>query len=99
MLVCGGGVCAIGWAIEEFWKAFHVSQAPERAEEALEFGDVGFEKEAGAAAAAWVLGIACWRWPTPFSIPWLGFTLVHGALPRCSGSCIGGIRKPGQLLA
>jgi putative tricarboxylic transport membrane protein len=96
MLGCMG-LCAIGWAIEEGWKAFHLSQEPSAQEEALEFGDVGFEKEAAAPPLLpIVLGLAL-ALAYAFAIPWLGFT-VSTVVFLLAWFLIGGVRKPGQLL-
>ncbi|MBK6402781.1 MAG: tripartite tricarboxylate transporter TctB family protein [Rhodocyclaceae bacterium] len=98
LMLSGAGLCAIGWAIEEGWKAFHFVQAPSAAEEAMEFGDVGFEEESAAPPLlpiALGLGLAL---AYAFVIPWLGFTLAT-VIFLLLWFLIGGIRRPVKLLS
>lgn len=99
LMLAGVGICALGWAIEQGWKAFNVLPPPPSAvEEALEFGDVGFEQENDdAPLLPIVLGLSL-AMAYAFVIPWVGFTaatLVFLLL----WFLVGGIRKPLQLIS
>ncbi len=99
LMLAGVGICALGWAIEQGWKAFNVlPPPPSAAEEALEFGDVGFEQENDdAPLLPIVLGLSL-AMAYAFVIPWVGFTaatLVFLLL----WFLVGGIRKPLQLIS
>lgn len=98
LMLAGVGLCAIGWAVEEGWKAFHaLPPPPSAAEEAVEFGDVGFEEEAAVPFLPVALGLAL-AIAYAFLIPTLGFTVATVAF-LVLWFAIGGIRKPLQLAA
>lgn len=91
------GLCAIGWSVEEFWKAYHLEEKRSTLDEALEFGDVGFEKKDDAPPLLpIVLGLFL-ALAYAFAIPWLGFT-VSTVVFLVAWFLIGGVRKPGQLV-
>lgn len=99
LMLAGVGICALGWAIEQGWKAFNVlPPPPSAAAEALEFGDVGFEQENDdAPLLPIILGLSL-AMAYAFVIPWAGFTaatLVFLLL----WFLVGGIRKPLQLIS
>lgn len=96
LMLAGAGLCAIGWAIEEGWQAFNVLPPPQSvAEEALEFGDVGFEREEDAPTLPIVLGLAL-ALAYAFAIPYAGFTAATVVF-LVLWFLLGGIRKPLQL--
>lgn len=97
IMLAGAGLCAIGWAIDEGWQAFNVPPPPQSvAEEALEFGDVGFEQEEAASTLPIVLGLAL-AMVYAFSIPHVGFTAATVVF-LLLWFLLGGIRKPVQLV-
>lgn len=99
LMLAGVGICALGWAIEQGWKAFNVlPPPPSAAEEALEFGDVGFEQEnddAPLLPIAFGLSLAM---AYAFVIPWVGFTAATVVF-LLLWFLVGGIRKPLQLIS
>lgn len=99
LMLAGVGLCAIGWAIEQGWKAFNVlSPLPDAFTEALEFGDVGFEEEGNnPPLLPIVLGLAL-AMIYAFVIPWIGFTAATVAF-LFLWFVLGGIRKPLQVVA
>lgn len=99
LMLAGVGICALGWAIEQGWKAFNVlPPPPSAAEEALEFGDVGFEQESDdAPLLPIVLGLSL-AMAYAFVIPWVGFTAATVVF-LLLWFLVGGIRKPLQLIS
>lgn len=99
LMLAGVGICALGWAIEQGWKAFNVlPPPPSAAEEALEFGDVGFEQENDdAPLLPIVLGLSL-AMVYAFAIPWAGFTAATVVF-LLLWFLVGGIRKPLQLIS
>jgi putative tricarboxylic transport membrane protein len=97
LMLAGAGLCALGWAIEEGWKAFHALPPPPDMEAtAIEFDDVGFEEEnKHPPALPIVLGLAL-ALAYAFAIPWLGFTLATVVF-LLLWFVLGGIRQPRQL--
>lgn len=96
IMLAGVGLCALGWAVEEGWKAFNVlPPAPSAAEEALEFGDVGFEREDAAPTLPIVIGLVL-ALAYAAAIPYAGFT-VATVVFLLLWFVVGGIRKPVQL--
>ncbi len=92
------GLCSIGWAMEEGWKAYHVSAEPDVAQAALEHGDVGFEAESAAPPLLPILLGLALALIYAFAIPWLGFTVATVAF-LVLWFLIGGLRKPIQMIA
>jgi putative tricarboxylic transport membrane protein len=99
LMLAAVGLCALGWAIEEGWKAFNVLPLPpSAAEEALEFGDVGFEKDVDELPLLpIVLGLSL-AMVYAFVIPLMGFTAATVVF-LLLWFLVGGIRKPVQLLS
>lgn len=98
LMLAGAGLCAVGWAIEEGWKAFHALPPPPDAEaEAIEFGDVGFEEQDKLPPTLpIVLGLAL-ALAYAFVIPRVGFTLATVAF-LLLWFVLGGVRKPAQVV-
>ncbi|MDZ4252655.1 MAG: tripartite tricarboxylate transporter TctB family protein [Sulfuritalea sp.] len=99
LMLAGVGLCAIGWAIEEGWRAFNVLPSPpSAAAEALEFGDVGFEQENDdVPLLPIVLGLAL-AVVYAVAIPWAGFTAATVVF-LLLWFLVGGIRKSLQLVS
>ena len=99
LMLAGVGLCATGWAIAEGWKAFNVlPPPPSTAEEALEFGDVGFEQEPDdVPLLPIILGLAL-AVVYAVAIPWAGFTAATVVF-LLLWFLVGGIRKPLQLIS
>lgn len=98
LMLAGVGLCALGWAIEEGWKAFNVLPPPDVMIEALEFGDIGFEEEDKAPPILpIVLGLVL-ALVYAFAIPWVGFT-VATVIFLALWFILGGIRKPVKVIA
>jgi len=99
LMLAGVGLCALGWAIDEGWKAFNVLPPQQSAaEEALEFGDVGFENNADELPLLpIVLGLAL-AMLYAFVIPWMGFTAATVVF-LLLWFLVGGVRKPVQLFS
>ncbi|MBN8473895.1 tripartite tricarboxylate transporter TctB family protein [Sulfuritalea sp.] len=99
LMLAGVSLCALGWAIEEGWKAYNVLP-PElsKEEEALEFGDVGFEKDGDdIPLLPIILGLSL-AMAYAFVIPWAGFTAATVVF-LLLWLVVGGIRKPLQLFS
>lgn len=99
LMLAGVGLCALGWAVEEGWKAFHaLPPPPDAMTEALEFGDVGFEDEKETPPLLpIVLGLAL-ALVYAFAIPLVGFTTAT-VLFLMLWFVLGGIRKPVSVVA
>ncbi len=104
VMLAGIALCALGWCVQEGWRAFHAARkrrgtAQEVAQgEALEGGDVGFEHEDEAVPGLPIaLGLAL-AVAYAFVIPWLGFT-VATVLFLLLWFLVGGIRRPVQLVS
>ncbi|MBI3095164.1 MAG: tripartite tricarboxylate transporter TctB family protein [Rhodocyclales bacterium] len=99
LMLAGVGICALGWAIEQGWKAFNVlPPPPSAAEEALEFGDVGFEQENDDAPLLPIVFGLSLAMAYAFVIPWVGFTAATVVF-LLLWFLVGGIRKPLQLIS
>lgn len=93
LMLAATALCALGWTVEEAWRAFNALPPPDVEAEAIEFGDVGFEEEdKSPPLLPIVLGLVL-ALAYAFAIPWIGFT-VATVLFLVLWFVLGGIRKP-----